>query len=204
MGIRQNRENCGSGLLEPLFTQVQQRVLGLLFGQPRRRFRSAEVILLAQSGTGATHRLLKRLEKGGLILSTREGNQVFYQANPDAPIHGELVNLVRKSIGLVQPLQEALAPISEDIAAAFVYGSVAAGTDRGASDVDLMIIGDALDYPRVYEALQSAEGELGRSIHPSLVGRDDWLANSSADDSLFRRIREGPRLFVIGSDDVLR
>ncbi len=42
-----------SAVAAALFTPVQQRVLGLLFGQPERRFQSAEVIRLAGSGTGA-------------------------------------------------------------------------------------------------------------------------------------------------------
>lgn len=41
------------GLDGALFTPVQQVVLGLLFGQPGRRFQSGERIRLANSGTGA-------------------------------------------------------------------------------------------------------------------------------------------------------
>ncbi len=52
-----------TALAGALFTAVQQRVLGLLFGQPGRRFQSAELIRLAGSGTGATHRLLRRLPR---------------------------------------------------------------------------------------------------------------------------------------------
>ena len=40
------------GLADALFSPVQQRVLGLLYGQPQRRFQSAELIRLAGSGTG--------------------------------------------------------------------------------------------------------------------------------------------------------
>jgi len=40
-----------SAVAAALLTPVQQRVLGLLFGQPERRFQSAELIRLAGSGT---------------------------------------------------------------------------------------------------------------------------------------------------------
>ena len=59
---------AATALADVLFTPVQQRVLGLLFGQPARRFQSAEVIRLAGSGTGAVHRLLTRLAETGLVV----------------------------------------------------------------------------------------------------------------------------------------
>ena len=75
------------GLASALFTTVQQRVLGLLFGQPERRFQNAELIRLAGSGTGAVHRQLQRLAAVKLLNVHWEGNQKYYQANLDSPIY---------------------------------------------------------------------------------------------------------------------
>src|SRR5712671_3945354 len=93
-----------SGLAGALFTPVQQRVLGLLFGQPERRFQSAELIRLAGSGTGAVHRQLQRLEKSGLVTVSREGNQKYYAARMDAPVFQELRGLIVKTVGIIEPL----------------------------------------------------------------------------------------------------
>jgi len=71
MGTKGRRQ--GSGLAGALFTPVQQRVLGLLFGQPERRFQTAELIRLAGSGTGAVHRQLQRLAGAGLVIVSSEG-----------------------------------------------------------------------------------------------------------------------------------
>ena len=103
----------GSGLAGALFTPVQQRVLGLLFGQPERRFRSGEIIRLAASGTGAVHRQLQRLEAVQLVEVTREGNQKHYRARRDSPIFAELQGLIVKTVGIVDPLRVALAPLAE-------------------------------------------------------------------------------------------
>jgi len=40
----------GVGLADALFSRVQQRVPALLFGQPDRRFQSADLIRLASPG----------------------------------------------------------------------------------------------------------------------------------------------------------
>jgi predicted nucleotidyltransferase len=161
-------------LADVLFSPVQQRVLALLFGQPGRSFQSAEVIALADSGTGAVHRQLVRLADSGLVTVTRVGNQKHYQANRDSPIFSELRGLVVKTMGLVGPLQEALAPFRDRIQVAFVYGSIAKGTDTAQSDIDLMVICDDLSYSDLYSALQEAEATLRRPVHVSLETAAEW------------------------------
>ena len=191
-----------ASLADALFTPVQQRVLGWLFGQPERRFQSGELIRLANSGTGAVHRLLTRLAQTGLVTVERVGNQKHYQANPASPVFAELAGLIRKSVGLAFPLQEALAPLAQKISAAFVYGSVARGEEHAASDIDLMVIAQALDYPALYEALQTAETALGRRINPTLMQPAEWQSKRGDADSFAARIASQPRMFLIGSDDV--
>jgi predicted nucleotidyltransferase len=191
-----------SGLADVLFTPVQQRVLGLLFAQPERRFQSAELIRLVGSGTGAAHRLLTRLADAGLVNVTRVGNQKHYQANRESPVFTELRGLVVKTSGLAGPLGAALRPLAERIRAAFVYGSVAKGSDRAGSDIDLMLIADDLHYAEVFSALQAAEAKLGRPINPNVMSLAEWRRKRKQ-TGFVSRIAGQPRLFVIGSDDEL-
>ena len=191
-----------SGLADVLFTPVQQRVLGLLFAQPERRFQSGELIRLAGSGTGAAHRLLTRLADSGLVTVTRLGNQKHYQANRDSAVFGELHGLIVKTSGLVVPLRTALKRMQNRILAAFVYGSIAKGTDRAASDIDLMVISDEVDYAEVFSALQGAEAQLGRTINPNVMSLTEWRRKRKQ-AGFVSRIASQPRLFVIGSDDEL-
>jgi predicted nucleotidyltransferase len=196
-----------TGLADVLFTPVQQRLLALLFGQPERCFQSAELIRLAGSGTGAAHRLLTRLAESGLVTTERVGNQKHYQANAASPVFAELSGLIRKTVGLAGPIQAALAPLSKKIAAAFIYGSVAKGTDRAGSDVDLMVVTHdskkPLDYQSVFTALQATEASLARPVNPNLMSLTEWRRKCAEPDSFAARIAEQPRLFVIGSDDAL-
>ena len=191
------------GLADALFTPVQQRVLGLLFGQPDRRYQSAELIRLADSGTGAVHRQLARLEEAGLVTVTRSGNQKHYQARRDSPVFAELHGLVVKTVGLVGPLREALAPRTADIRAAFVYGSAASGADRAGSDIDVMVLSDTLGYPDVYEALQPAERTLGRPVNPTVLATAEWRTKRADAGSFVSRVMATPHLYVLGSDDDL-
>ncbi|HET8772598.1 MAG TPA: nucleotidyltransferase domain-containing protein [Thermoanaerobaculia bacterium] len=180
---------------------MQQRVLGLLFGQPDRRFQSAELIRLAGSGTGAVHRQLQRFVEAGLVAVSQEGNQKYYSARKDAPVFPELHGLVVKTVGVIEPLRAALAPVAGNIDLAFVFGSIAKGSERAGSDLDLLVVTDDLAYADIYSALAPAERTLARTINPTVYTRAEWKKKRTRHDSFAARITAQPRLFVIGSDD---
>jgi predicted nucleotidyltransferase len=191
------------GLADALFTPVQQRVLGLLFGQPERRFQSAELIRLVKGGTGAVHRQLGRLAGSGLVDISAIGNQKHYQACRQSPVFAELHGLVVKTVGVVDPLRRALEPVASSIHDAFVYGSVAKGTDRASSDIDLMVISDSLRYADVFDGLQSAEVVLGRKVNPTVMTLAQWRSKRARGESFVARVAAQPRVLVIGSGDDL-
>src|SRR5580704_9189818 len=110
---------------DALFSKVQQRVLALIFGHPERSFYTSEIVRNIKSGTGAVERELSRLQQSGLVSIEWIGNQKHFRANQQSPIFEELQSIVLKTVGLAEPLKKALAPLSNKIKAAFVYGSVA-------------------------------------------------------------------------------
>ena len=199
MGTRTDQTNMSSAL----FSNVQQRVLGLIFGHPERSFYTSEILRSVNSGTGAVERELKRLQSSGLVSVERIGNQKHYRANPDSPIFGELHSLVLKTVGLAGPLAEALRTHASKIQAAFVFGSVAKDADTATSDIDLMVIGDHLDYSDLYTALQDAETKLRRKVNPLFLTPEDWRRKVSRRDSFAQRISTQPKIFVVGSESAL-
>lgn len=192
------------GLGDALFSPVQQRVLRLLFGQPARRFQSAELIRLAGSGTGAVHRQLGRLVSAGWISASRAGNQKYYQANSESPAFRELQQLVVKTFGLVGPIKQALAGEAERIQAAFVYGSVARGEDHAMSDIDLMVISARLTHQELFEALQPVERQVGRAINVNVLTPAEWRDRRGDGDSFVTRIVSQPTLLIVGTDADLK
>ncbi len=188
---------------DALFSSVQQRVLGILFGQPDRRFQGAELIRMAKSGTGAVHRQLTSLAASGLVNVTQIGNQKHYQANPDAPVFEELCGLIRKTVGLREPLKHSLEPFNDQIDVAFIYGSVAKGTDTARSDIDLMIIGDDLDYVGVYKAIDEAETLLHRKVNPNLSTLAEWRKKLADKNPFIVKVKQQAKLFIYGSENNL-
>jgi predicted nucleotidyltransferase len=188
------------GLCDALFSKVQQRVLATLFGHPERSFYMSEILRLVGSGVGAVQRELSRLHRCGLVTVERIGNQKHYRANTSAPIFEELRGLVEKTVAITEPLKKSFEPYANAIQSAFVYGSVAKGSDTAHSDVDVLVIGDDLNYSDLYSAAQQAELKLKRRVHPLFMSSGDWHRRASDDGSVINKISQSPKLFFIGSE----
>jgi predicted nucleotidyltransferase len=194
---------AAASLSDALFTNTQQRVLSRLFGRPDLSFSVSELIKSTGGGSGAVQRELARLSGSGLLLVDTVGNQKRYRANPDAPIHDELVSIVRKTFGLAEPLREALAPLGDRIRIAFVFGSVAKRKDTTASDIDLLIVSEDLGYPEIMSALHPLIERLERNINPTLYTPAELQHKIEAGNNFITRVFQGPRIDLIGRSDGL-
>jgi predicted nucleotidyltransferase len=188
-------------LADALFTKTQQRVMRVLFGRPERSFYASELIREAGTGSGAAQRELAKLEESGLIVARRIGHQKHYQANAASPLFSELRNIILKTVGLAEPLRDALKPLSSAIRAAFVYGSVAKVTDQAASDIDLMIISDSLTYGDVFGALERVTRAVGRKVNPTVYTAAEFSKRAKTENAFVTRVLEQPKLWVFGSED---
>lgn len=189
-----------AGLADALFPATRQRVLACLFGRPHRSFYATELMQLTGGGSGAVQRELARLAQSGLATVRRIGNQKHYQANPESPIFSELRGIVEKTVGLAEPLRQALAPMEERIVAAFVFGSVAKREDTAASDIDLMVISDTLTYSDVYSALAETEAELGRPVNPTLYSPKEFRQRVGGSQAFVKRVWSQPKIWLIGEE----
>lgn len=192
-----------TSLADALFSTTQQRVLGLLFGQPGRSFYANELMALTGGGSGAVQRELARLALSGLVTQQVIGRQKHYQANPRAPVFAELCGIVSKTMGLAEPLRQALAPLAPRIHAAFIYGSVAKRQDTASSDVDLMIVSDDLTYPDLFTALEHVTRQLGREVKPTIYSRGQWAQRAARGDGFVKRVLAQRQIWLIGDDDAL-
>ena len=186
-----------------LFTATQQRVLGLLFGQPDRSFYSNELVTLAESGTGAVFREIKKLEAAGLVTVEQIGRQKHYRANAACPVFEELRGLVLKTIGLVDVLRSALSPLADQISLAFVYGSLAERTDTAGSDIDLLVVSDSLTHADLFGALETVNEQLGRTVNPSVYSLEEFDQRRREGNAFLSKVIAKPKLWVIGADDAL-
>lgn len=185
-----------------LFTDYRRRVLGLLLLHPDQRYYLREIARLTGTVPGTLTRELAKLADAGVLSVEKVGNQAHYSANRACPIFEELAGILRKTSGLADVLAEGLLPLSAQIEAAFVFGSMAGGKANAGSDIDLMLIGDA-DYAALVRQLHPLQELLGREINPKLYGRAEWQKLVAKKGAFVRDVLGKPKLFVIGNEQSL-
>jgi len=190
-----------TSVADALFTKTQQRVLSLLFGKPDKSFYTNEIVRWANMGRGTITRELEKLVSSGLLTVSRTGNQKHYQANQNSPVFTELLGIVRKTFGIADVIKQALVSCDEKISLAFVYGSIAKGTDARDSDIDLMLVGEGLSYNDIIELLMPAEDSLQREINPTLYTPAEYQSRLDDGQSFLQRVREQPKLMIKGAVD---
>ena len=145
---------------------------------------------------------LARLNKSGLLLQHRVGNQLRFSANMDHPVYPELSALLRKTLGLADVLMGALAQATNRIAVAFVFGSVASSKETAQSDVDVIIIGE-LEFAEVIELLYDAQTTLQRDINPKIFSVQEWQTKIQTNSVFVLEVLSKPKIFLIGNQSEL-
>ena len=199
MGSPMNHNSIGAAL----FGRTRREVLALFYGRPERSFYLRQVIRSLGIGQGSVQRELARLAGAGLLLRTRVGSQVHYQANAASPVFSELKSLMVKSAGVGDVLREARAPLAEQTQVAFLYGSLARGGGGAESDVDVMVVGDA-SFGDVVSALQPAQEVIGREVNPSVYSAKEFSAKLRAKHHFLSSVMAAPKVFLAGSEHELK
>lgn len=139
---------------------------------------------------------VEKLVRTGLVTRRRDGNRVYYSANPDHPLAGDIRQLVLKSAGLTDVLAEALGV--EAVRCALVFGSIAAGTAGAESDIDLLVIGD-IGLRQVSELLAGVGDRLGREINSHVLTPAEFARRLAVKEHFVSSVLRSKKLFVKGS-----
>jgi uncharacterized protein len=189
----------GDTLGATLFARSRRAVLGLLYGHPDREFYLREVVRASGGGTGGVQRELDRLSNAGILRRSVRGNQVFFQANADCPVFEELKAVVAKTVGAADLLRAALATLGDRVRVAFVFGSMAHGRQKSASDVDLLIVGEVA-FGEVVASLADAQTKLRREVNPTVYSPEEFSAKVTAGHYFLRSVLKQEKIFLIGDE----
>ena len=184
------------------FGSYRRKVLGLLLLHPGTHFHLREIARATHTQPGTVRRELALLARAGVLERDVQGNQVRFRANERYPIYEELRSILKKTSGVADQLRAALAPLTDNIIAAFIYGSIASGQERPNSDIDLMIIG-AVRFEDVIGLIHPYQEELRREINPHVYTVAEFNRKTREDNSFIARIVKLPKISVIGDPDEL-
>ncbi|MDN7430156.1 nucleotidyltransferase domain-containing protein [Burkholderia sp. AU45388] len=113
---------------------------------------------------------------------------------------------LRDAAGNVLQEREAPSPLTSEIQLAqlaFVYGSVAQGSDHAGSDVDVMLVSETLSYRQITAALESAERRLGRSVRITQYTHEEFLERKRKSHPFLAEVLRQSKLMIIGAEDAI-
>jgi len=182
---------------QTLFGKTRRAVLSLLYSHVDEAFYLRQIVRVAEVGLGAVQRELKLLSDAGIIQRIVRGRQVYYQANTQCPVFGELKALVIKTVGIAAIVQAALAPLADRIRIAGIYGSIARSEEHRGSDVDLLVVGK-VTFAEIVSALDQAQKTINREINPTVYPVNEFQSKLSAGHHFLSTIVEKPMFFLFG------
>ena len=116
------------------------------------------------------------------------------------PFTQNIRNLVLKTDGIVELLREVL--VSSDIKLAFVFGSLAAGSEKPESDLDIMVVGK-VSLRQLGKLLSGISTRVAREINPHVFSAEEFSQRIKTRDHFISTVMAGPKMFVIGNEDEL-
>jgi predicted nucleotidyltransferase len=178
-----------------LSSRVKAETFRLLFGPGAGELHVREIARRAGLNEATVRQELRRLTGLSLLTCRRDANRAFYRANAAHPLYADIRSMVLKTSGLADVLREALA--SPKVRVAFVFGSLATGSEKPESDVDLMVIGD-LSLRQVAKMLSGVASRLGREVNSHVLTPRELVTRRKSRDRFLLGVEDGSKLFVIG------
>jgi predicted nucleotidyltransferase len=181
-------------------SRVRAEVFRVLFGLQTGELHLREIHRQTNLALGTVRQDIGKLVRLGLVRSRQDGNRIYYRANQRHPLYPDIHQMVLKTVGLTDVLAAVLR--SNGIRAAFVFGSIARGTDSPESDVDLMIIG-TFGLRKVSALLGGVAERLGREINPHVLSPSEFRERIRTEEHFLTSVLKSPKLFVLGSEHEL-
>ena len=191
-----------SSPIDPLINKTTQGLLAATVLQPDRCWYLSDLAKHLRRRPSSLQTPLAALVSAGILSRRKEGNRVYFQANPDCPFLSELQGLMAKTVGLIEVLREAFASLKDRLEVAFIHGSVARSSEIAASDVDVIAIG-SLGLADLSPVLEKAEERLGRAVNAKVYFPQEFANKLAAKNHFLCSVLNKKKLFVVGDPNDL-
>lgn len=188
--------------LDALFPPVRSGLLATLLLDPGKWWFMSEIAERLDRTPSSLQRELESLVASGILLRREDGRRAYFKANQDSPVFSDLRGLLDKTVGIVPALTTALKPFAGQIELAFLFGSVARGEERAASDVDLLIVG-SLRQIDLLPTLRKLESRFSREFNATIYSRREFRDKLAHGDHFLATVLRGKTVVLKGDPDEL-
>lgn len=189
-------------LAKLFLSQTRAEILSVLFDGSAQRLHMRDLERRGSVTIGSIQKEVNKLKGLDLIKAEPDGNRLYYSANTDHPIYQELCGLVLKTSGFIEELKEALINI-EGIKCAFIFGSIAHGSEKAHSDVDLIVIGD-IKLRQLTPTLKQISNKIEREINPHIYSLPTFKEKMARNDHFLKSVMKNDIRYLVGGEDVFK
>lgn len=122
---------------------------------------------------------LNRFEKAGLLESQISGNKKLFRANIKHPLYKDIRNIISKTVGIDQIVDEVVAKLGE-VKQAYITGDFAIGKDG--KTIDILLVGKDINKGYLHQLIDKTEMLINRRIRYLIlppVEAADYLGDGS-------------------------
>jgi len=115
---------------------------------------------------------LLKLENAGLLSSAVKGNKKLYFANISYPFFSEINNILKKTVGIDQIIEQITSQIG-NLQSAYLIGDFAIGKDS--ETIEMALIGEHLDQSYIDNLVIKAEQFISRRIQYIVLNKEEMI-----------------------------
>ena len=172
-------------------------ILKLFFRDQEKEYYFREIAKKLNKEPSHDQKYLDKLVEDKILLDERRGNMRFFRLNKEYPLYEEIKSIISKTIGLENELKELVDKL-DNVECAFIFGSVAKGTENSNSDVDLMLVGN-INQDSLTTAISSLEGKIAREINYHIYSSQEIVKKIEEHDGFMTNIFLSPIIKLKGN-----
>ena len=151
-------------------SKTKINILVKLFLNPAMKAYLRELASEFKVSTNSVRTELNNLTKNGVLVSEREGRNVYYRANTEHPLFPELSSMVRKITG-IDELAHSVIDRLGNLETIYLTGDYAEGKDTGI--IDVILIG-RINREKLDDVIVKTERYIGRKVRPLILDEKEF------------------------------
>ena len=196
-GTSPSREKRLDGLRLLGFSESLATLIRFFAVHPSQRWRFREIQQRLNPGSASLQLNLARLVDLGVARREVHQSSVSYSIVQESRVWWSLTRLVGELCEPETLIKEAVKDVP-GISAAFIFGSVAAGTATSESDIDLFVVGDNFDRNTFYRNVAEAQQLSGKAINTVAYSTEQFASRLGARTGFIREVLLGKKIWVGG------
>ena len=186
-------------MLKDLFvSEVRVNILKTLLPYPERSLHVRAIVREVGTEINAVRRELERLENLGLLKKRQSSNRLYYTVDTSNLYYTDLLSLISKESGLGADVYNSRKELG-DIKFAILSRKYSRNIPSSTLDVDLFVIG-AVNFEVLESIIRENEQKVGREIHYSVMGEDEFMFRKRKNDQFISRILSQGRTILVGDE----